>query len=250
MSGVASDFFSVPFIFFPLPVGLEKIRVFVKLFQVVTDYILESWIILKHCNTNIWDWEKCLLSNITENTSNALRIICCVHSTVLGLWWWQGVQARIGLKKMAFKCSLLHLVHIPWSSGVLEEWFNCLKSLCWCLLSWSWLWLELCTRSLRPLDNFFSTVIFKSARRSKCLWIFWFSTVGFQAHLGQEDSILYSILWFGKLGVFGTSPGKAFKGTHRINFSVTRPTSYLSFFLHTDFLRTDFSQHRFGTKTA
>ena len=26
--------------------------------------------------------------------------------------------------------------------------------------------------------------------------------------------------------------------------------SYLSFFLHTDFLRTDFSLHRFGTKTA
>ena len=71
--------------------------------------------------------------------------------------------------------------------------------------------------------QFFSTVIFKSARRSKCLWIFWFSTVGFQAHLGQEDSILYSILWFGKLGVFGTSPGKAFKGTHRIGFIVTRP---------------------------
>ena len=69
----------------------------------------------------------------------------------------------------------------------------------------------------------FSAVIFKSARRSKCLWMFWFSTVGFQAHLGQEDSILYSILWFGKLGVFGTSPGKAFKGTHRIDFIVSRP---------------------------
>ena len=202
---------------------LEKIRVFVELFRVVTDYylgLLDNTRALQY----LFGIEKNFCYPILlRNTSNALWIICCVHSTVLGLWWWQGVQARIGLKKMAFKCSLLHSVHIPWSSGVLEEWFNCLKSLCWCLLSWSWLWLELCTRSLGPLDNFFSTVIFKSARRSKCLWIFWFSTVGFQAHLGQEDSILYSILWFGKLGVFGTSPGKAFKGTHRIDFIVTRP---------------------------
>ena len=31
---------------------------------------------------------------------------------------------------------------------------------------------------------------------------------------------------------------------------IEKQTSYFSFFLHTDFLRTDFSPHRFGTKTA
>ncbi len=30
----------------------------------------------------------------------------------------------------------------------------------------------------------------------------------------------------------------------------TNQTSYLSFFLHTDFLHTDFSPHKFRTKTA
>ena len=64
----------------------------------------------------------------------------------------------------------------------------------------------------------------------------------------KEENILRRKIffwgWEENGGIFGA--GNYFWRRRRIE----KQTSYLSFFIHTDFLRTDFSPHRFGTKTA
>ena len=91
---------------------LEKIRTFVKLFRVVTDYylgILDNNQALQY----LFGIETYVCHPILlRNTSNALSntLLCTLHS--LGSWVMTRRAGKDWFKKMAFQCSLLHLVHI------------------------------------------------------------------------------------------------------------------------------------------